>query len=234
MYYRTHINRQVCLESSLPTEERLVEAALERKQWLEKHNKKLEKFRAKKDYFGVSTIKNATKPNVVQAVIGCGLLLYSFKLTSTSALGRQYTITEAALFFDFVKRIMFILNDLTTPELRLAKAEALLSGAETVSWVDCSAEFVGQTVYDFFQRSRNEGASFNFPFPNKVDELWKKEVAKRGLTCVDNEFTLERKQAIFYEVLKCIIKKLKKKITTLAKAASANNSEMKANKVVFI
>ena len=221
----THINRQVYLESSLPTEERLEEAALERKQWLEKHNKKLEKFRAKKDYFGVSIVKNATKPNLVQAVIGCGLLLYSFKLTSTSALGRQYTVTEAALFFDFVKRIMFILNDLTTPELRLAKAEALLSGAETVSWVDCSAEFVGQTVYDFFQRSRNEGASFNFPFPNKVDELWKKEVAKRGLTCVDNEFTLERKQAIFCEVLKCIIKKLKKKkIATLAKAASANRS----------
>ena len=120
---------------------------------------------------------------------------------------------------------MFILNDLTTPELRLAKAEALLSGAETVSWVDCSAKFVGQTVYDFFQRSRNEGASFNFPFPNKVDELWKKEVAKRGLTCVDNEFTLERKQAIFCEVLKCIIKKLKKKIDTLAKAASTNNSD---------
>ena len=230
-----HINRQVCLESALPTEERLVEAALERKQWLEKHNKKLEKFRAKKDYFGVSTIKNATKPNVVQAVIGCGLLLYSFKLTSTSALGRQYTVTEAALFFDFVKRIMFILNDLTTPELRLAKAETLLSGAETVCWVDCSAEFVGQTVYDFFQRSRNEGASFNFPFPNKVDELWKKEDTKRGLTCVDNEFTLERKQAIFNEALKCIIKKLKKKIaTSSAKTAPANNSEMKANRVVFI
>ena len=83
-----------------------MEAALERKQWLEKYSKKLEKFRAKKDYFGVSTIKNATKPNVVQAVIGCGLLLYSFKLTSTSALGRQYTVTEAALFFDFAKRIM--------------------------------------------------------------------------------------------------------------------------------
>ena len=132
--------------------------------------------------------------------------------------------TEAALFFDFAKRIMFILNDLTTPELRLAKAENLLSGAETVSWVDCSADFVGQTVYDFFQRSRNEGASFNFPFPNKVDELWKKEVAKRGLTCVDNEFTLERKQAIFCEVLKCIIKKLKKKIATLAKAVQAANA----------
>ena len=131
------------------------------------------------------------------------------------------------MFFDFSKRVVFILNlpQLTTPELKLAKAEALLCGTETVSWVDCSDEFVGQKPYDYFKASRNEGASFNFPFPNKVDELWKKEVAKRGLTCVDNEFTLERKQAIFCEVLKCIIKKLKKKIDTLAKAASANNSD---------
>jgi len=206
---------------SVSTEERLEEAALERKNWLEKHNKKLEKFRAKRDYFGVSTIKNSTKPNVVQAVIGCGLLLYSFKLTSTSALGRQYTVTEAALFFDFAKRVMFILNlpHLKTPELKLAKAEALLSGAEKVNWVGCSDEFVGQKTYDYFKASRNEGASFNFPFPNKVDELWKKEVTKRGLTLVDDEFTFERKEAIFNEVLKCIIKKLKKKIAADAKSA---------------
>jgi len=206
---------------SIPTEDRLVEAALERKRLLEKHDKKLEKFRVKKNYFGVSTIKNSTKPNVVQAVIGCGLLLYSLKLTSTSALGRPYTVTEAALFFDFAKRVMFTLNlpHLTTPELKLAKAEALLSGAEKVNWVDCTAEFVGQKTYDHFKASRNEGASFNFPFPNKVDELWKKEVTKRGLTLVDDEFTFERKEAIFNEVLKCIIKKLKKKIAADAKSA---------------
>ena len=209
------------VQSSFPGQQQLDDILLERKQWLEVQNKNLDKFLKKSNYYGITTVKNATKSNAVQAFLNCGELLYNLKITSTSAQGCPYLVTEAAQFVDFAKRLLFIFNNLpnlTTPELRLAKAEALLRGNETVNWVDCSDEFVGQRVYDYWGRSRNQGVSFNHPFPNKVDELWKKEVAKRGLTCADDEFTVERKRAIFDEALKCIIKKLKKKIAALAEA----------------
>ena len=172
----------------------------------EVYDKQLRKLLVKRNFIGVEECENRIKHNEVRGyknIAGVGKI--SIKIVG----GRQLLVTEAACVNDHSNRIIFMFQVLPSLEAKIAKMKSLL--VDTPDFVSFEDTSIVPIMVDYARSNRVNDAPYNFMNPSKVNVTWKKEVTKRGLVDVGEEFTYERKKAIFDEVVRNILVKLQQK-----------------------
>ena len=172
----------------------------------EVYDKQLRKLLVRKNFIGVEECENKLKHNEARGyknIAGVGKI--SIKIVG----GRQLLVTEAACVNDLSNRIIFMFKWLPSLEAKIAKMKSLL--ADTPVFVSFEDTSIVPIMVDYARSSRENDAPYNFMNPSKVNATWKKEVTKRGLVDVGEEFTYERKKATFDEVVRNILVKLQQK-----------------------
>ena len=171
----------------------------------EEHDKILTKLKNKENYIGVEVYGNVLKFNQVRgyknSVLGGRIVIKTVD-------GRLLLLTEAACVNDLSNRIIFMFKWLKSDAEKIAKMKSLL--ADTPDFVSFEETSISPVIVEYSKSTRENDEPFNFMNPSEANDAWKKEVRKRQLVGVGEEFSYERKKAIFDEVVKCFLARLEK------------------------
>ena len=169
------------------------------------HDKLLAKLKNKENYIGVEVYKNTLKPNQVRGykngVLGGRIVIKTVD-------GQLLLLTEAACVNDFSNYILFMFQWLKTKEEKYSKLQWLLKN--TPSFVSFEDTSIPRPILKYSKSTRENDEPFNFMNPSEANSAWKKEIRKRCLIDVGEEFTHLRKKAIFHEVVKSFLVRLEK------------------------
>lgn len=170
------------------------------------HDDLLAKLQKRETYSAIEIIESKLKHNHIRG-IKAGAKSWIGKIAIKEVDETALMLTEAALVNDFCYQLDFILSWKKTKDERIAHCEKMLRTPPAIyksSKTTISLPFVA-----FATSSRTGDQPFNFMDPSSMNAAWKKEVRKRKLTNVGDEFTDERKKAIFVECVRCILARLR-------------------------
>ena len=171
-----------------------------------KHDALLAKLQERENYSAIEIIESKLKHNHIRG-LKAGGKSWIGKIAIKEVDGTSLMLTEAALVNDFCYQLDFILSWKKTKDERIADCEMMLRTPPDI--YNCSDTTISLPFVAFATSSRTGDQPFNFMNPSSTSAAWKKEVRKRKLTNVGDEFTDERKKAIVVECVRCILARLR-------------------------